>query len=59
MLNQANDELVVGLVVKVDEMPVMVVVAAAVVVEEEEYEVFYLMMFELVIFERLDPYVKQ
>jgi hypothetical protein len=63
MLNQENDELVVELVVTMEEMMVVVVVVVVVVeVEvgvEEEYEVFSLMLFELVIVEKLVHYVKQ
>jgi len=59
MLNQENDELVVELVVKTKEMLVVVVVVVVEVEAEEEYEVFYLMLFELVIVEKLAQHVKQ
>jgi hypothetical protein len=60
MLNQENDELVVELVVTMEEMLVVVVVVVEVEVGvEEEYEIFYLMLFELVIVEKLVHYVKQ
>ncbi len=55
MLNQHNDEQVVELGVKVEDVLVVVVVVAGV----EDFEVFYLMMVELVVGERLSQYVKQ
>jgi hypothetical protein len=54
MLNQVNDELVVESVVKVEEEP-----AEEVVVLQEEYVSFYLVSFELVIFEKGHRYVKR
>jgi len=53
MLNQHNDEQVVELGVKVEDVLVVVVVGV------EEFEVFYLIMVELVVGERLNQYVKQ